>query len=79
MRALQRQHRLRRDNLKTLSTVSWVVAGVAATGTIVYYFIDTSGSSDETTSRVRRAKGFQARLVPYVSPGERGLFVVGEF
>jgi hypothetical protein len=67
------------DNLKTLSTVSWVVAGVAATGTIVYYFIDTAGSSDETSSRVRREKGFQARLVPYMSAGERGLFVVGEF
>jgi hypothetical protein len=67
------------DNLKTLSTVSWVVAGVAATGTIVYYFIDTAGSSEETGSNLRRKSGFQARLVPYVSPGERGVFVVGEF
>lgn len=67
------------DNLKTLSTVSWVVAGVAATGTIVYYFIDSAGSSEPETGKLRRKQGFQARLVPYVSPGERGVFVVGEF
>jgi hypothetical protein len=64
------------DNLKTLSTVSWVVAGVAATGTIVYYFIDSGGSSEQA----RRTKPVaRARFVPWISPGERGLAIVGEF
>jgi hypothetical protein len=65
------------DSLKTLSTVSWVVAGVAAAGTIVYYFIDTSG----TPSSASRKRGLLARtrFVPYVSAGERGFAITGEF
>jgi hypothetical protein len=65
------------DSLKTLSTVSWVVAGVAAAGTIVYYFIDTSG----TPSSAGRKRGplARTRFVPYVSAGERGFAITGEF
>jgi hypothetical protein len=64
--------------MKTLATVSWVVAGVAAAGTIVYYFIDSSGSPDQSAGSKRPAAA-RARLVPYFSPGERGIAIVGEF
>jgi hypothetical protein len=66
------------DNLKTLATVSWVVAGVAAAGTIVYYFVDTSGSS-EPSARGKRPALARTRVVPWLSPGERGIAIVGEF
>lgn len=66
------------DSMKTLSTVSWVVAGVAAAGTVVYYFIDTSGSDAETAKRATQTAA-RVRFVPYLSPGERGLAIVGEF
>ena len=66
------------DSLKTLSTVSWVVAGAAAAGTIVYYFIDTSSGSPSSASR-KRGPLARTRFVPYVSAGERGFAIIGEF
>jgi hypothetical protein len=66
------------DSLKTLSTVSWVVAGVAATGTIVYYFLDTADGSQSASSKRDEATA-RMRFIPYVSAGERGFAVVGEF
>src|SRR5688500_8585594 len=65
------------DSLKTLSTVSWVVAGVAAAGTIVYYFIATSGSPSSASRKRSPLAG--TRFVPYVSAGERGFAIIGEF
>jgi hypothetical protein len=65
------------DSLKTLSTVSWVVAGVAAAGTIVYYFIDTSGSPSSASRK--RGPLARTRFVPYVSAGQRGFAIIGEF
>jgi hypothetical protein len=65
------------DSLKTLSTVSWVVAGVAAAGTIVYYFVDTSGSPSSASRK--RGPLARTRFVPYVSAGERGFAITGEF
>ncbi|MFO0570212.1 MAG: PEGA domain-containing protein [Polyangiaceae bacterium] len=73
------------DSQKTLATVSFVVAGVAAAGTVIYYFIDT-GSNKATiggkAARSRSAKkdrGIRASVVPFVGPSERGLGVIGQF
>lgn len=66
------------DNMKTLATVSWVVAGVAAAGTVVYYFVDSSGSSEQSAQKKRPAAA-RTRVIPYLSPGERGIAIVGEF
>jgi PEGA domain len=65
------------DTFKTLSTVGFVVGGVAAVGTIVYYFVDPrakEGSSTEATTQRRRVA-----IVPSVGPGQTGLTVLGSF
>jgi hypothetical protein len=64
------------DTFKTLSTVGFVVGGVAAIGTIVYYFVDPrakEASSEASTQRRRVA------IVPSVGPGQTGLTVLGSF
>lgn len=66
----------RGDSQKTLSTVSFVVAGVAAAGTIIYYFVDTGSSRSE---RVERKQPPKAALVPVASPAFSGLSLVGSF
>lgn len=66
------------DSLKTLSTVSWVVAGVSAAGTIIYYFVDSSGSS-ESAGKSRPRAGTRLRFIPYVSASERGFAITGVF
>ncbi|HEY1533596.1 MAG TPA: hypothetical protein VGF76_06245 [Polyangiaceae bacterium] len=65
------------DTFKTLSTVGFVVGGVAAVGTIVYYFVDPramEGSSSEASTHRRRVA-----IVPSVGPGQTGLTVLGTF
>ena len=64
------------DTMKTVATVGFVVAGVAAVGTVVYYFVDP-GAKRATESA--RATGPRVSLVPSVGPGERGLSLVGSF
>lgn len=71
------------DSQKSLSTVSFVVAGVAVAGTVVYYFVDT-GSNKATVGKNGRKQtakhhDFRAAVVPLMSPTERGLGVVGQF
>lgn len=52
------------DTMKTLSIVSWVVAGTAAAGTIVYYFVD----ADEEGAQAKNAPR-SPRIGAVVSPG----------
>lgn len=72
------------DSQKTWATVSFVVAGVAAAGTVVYYFVDT-GSNKATIGQRERARraaksdGIRAAVVPFVGPNERGFGLVGQF
>lgn len=62
------------DSQKTLSIVSFVVAGAAAGGTIVYYFVDSKKPKDSTQAQV-----FRAGLVPVASPHASSLNLVGSF
>ncbi|HEX3855012.1 MAG TPA: hypothetical protein VHW01_28815 [Polyangiaceae bacterium] len=64
------------DTFKTLSTVGFVVGGVAAVGTIVYYFVDPHAkeASGEASTHHRRVA-----LVPSVSPGQTSLTLLGSF
>jgi hypothetical protein len=64
------------DTYKTLSTVGFVVGGVAAIGTVVYYFIDPRAkeASSEASTRGRRVA-----IVPNIGPGQTGLTVLGSF
>jgi hypothetical protein len=64
------------DTFKTVSTVGFVVAGVAAVGTVVYYFVDPNANEKSESARASRRS---VALVPSVGPGERGLSVVGSF
>lgn len=64
------------DTFKTLSTVGFMVGGVAAVGTIVYYFIDP-GAKQATTETSSR--GRHLAVVPSVGPGQTGLTLLGSF
>jgi hypothetical protein len=68
------------DSQKSWATVSFVVAGVAVAGTVVYYFVDT-GSNKASIGKNKPVKrqGFRAALVPVMSPTERGLGLMGQF
>lgn len=69
------------DSQKTWSTVSFVVAGVAAAGTVAYYFIDTGSNKASIGKRDPRAPsgGLRAAVVPLVDQSSRGLGLVGQF
>jgi hypothetical protein len=67
------------DSQKSVSTVSFVVAGVAVAGTVVYYFIDTGSREAKVGKTTRPNNGFRAAVVPFVGPTERGLGFVGQF
>jgi len=64
------------DTMKTVATVGFVVAGVAAVGTVVYYFVDPSAKRTAASAHTPRRS---VALVPNVGPTERGLFLVGSF
>ena len=59
-----------------LSLVSFIVAGAAATGTIVYYLVDAGPKEGDTAKRAPRR---QAYVVPVVAPQFQGISVVGRF
>jgi hypothetical protein len=63
------------DSMKTLSIVSWAVAGAAAVTTVVVYLVD--GTAPAETAK--RAPALRASVGPWISGTERGLFVVGSF
>jgi hypothetical protein len=62
------------DDLKQLSTVGFVVGGLAAIGTVVFYF--ASGSSSETTAQ--RVPSRSVALSPWLGPGTGGVVLRGE-
>jgi hypothetical protein len=66
------------DNQKGVATAGFVIAGIAAAGTVAYYFID-SGKKKEGAKRSAPRTGLRASVAPVVNPSTRGLFVVGEF
>jgi len=63
------------DQRKLFSTVSFVVAGAALAGTVVYYFVSTK----PTKETVGKQRGVRAALVPAVGPSFQGVGVVGNF
>lgn len=64
------------DTDKTLSVVGFVLAGVAAGGTVVYYFIDSKKKPGDSATA---DDGVRAAFVPYVTRHQGGLGVVGTF
>lgn len=64
------------DQDKAVSTIGFVVAGVAAAGTVTYYFIDSKSSHP---SKTEASSGVQAAVVPIATPTLQGLSVIGRF
>lgn len=64
------------DTFKTLSIVSFAVAGAAAVGTIIYYFVD---SKESTGGGAKRARGPQFMVLPVYQPGFSGGLISGSF
>ena len=64
------------DTMKTIATVGFVVGGVAAVGTVIYYFIDPNAV--EGAKDARHAVRRRLALVPSVGP-QTGLTLVGSF
>jgi hypothetical protein len=62
------------NRYKTLAFVSLGVAGAAAAGTLIYYFVDTSG-----TQRASRDTARRVVLLPIVQSGFAGGLVAGRF
>ncbi len=65
------------DTMKTVATVGFVVAGVAAVGTIVYYFVDPNAKESKDSSKAGPRRSLA--LVPTISPGQSGLTLLGSF
>jgi hypothetical protein len=63
------------DTMKTLSIVSWSVAGAAAVGTIVYYILD----SKQEAPKAARSKASPVRVGASIAPGQGFLNVQGNF
>lgn len=66
------------DREKMLAVVFGAIGGAALVGTVVYYFLDTSGSSDSAQTGRRRAP-LQVVVVPSLDPRSAGASVVGRF
>lgn len=66
------------DQLKTWSTVGFVVGGVAAVGTVIFYFVDPGAKESSSGSEGKREQR-RVALVPSVGPGQTGLTVIGTF
>jgi hypothetical protein len=67
----------RGDTLKTVATVGFVVGGVAAVGTIIYYFIDSNAyEGSEKDARVQRRR---LTITPTFGPAQSGITVMGSF
>lgn len=64
------------DQLKTWSTVGFVVGGVAAVSTVILYFVDPSARVESGNARGERQR---LAIVPSVGPAQTGLTVVGSF
>ncbi len=66
----------RGDTFKSIATVSFVVAGVAAVGTVLYYFVDPNAKDAPSDASAKRRR---IALVPSVGPKQTALTVVGSF
>lgn len=66
----------RGENLRTFSIASWVIAGVAASGTVIAYLAD---GTEDPPADARSQKRVTARVLPWVSADGPGLSVSGEF
>lgn len=62
------------DTFKTLAIVSFAVAGAAAVGTIVYYFVDSKKTESSASANRRRIV-----VLPAYQPGFAGGLVSGTF
>ncbi len=62
------------DTFKTLAIVSFAVAGAAAVGTIVYYFVDSKEADDTASANKRRIV-----VLPIYESGFAGGLVSGSF
>lgn len=71
------------DKYQKYAVYSFVAAGVAAAGTIVYYVLDGVVYADSASSSPPESRAMatppKALLVPYVGPGQGGLSVIGQF
>lgn len=63
------------NGYRTIAIVSGAVAGAAAIGTVVLYFLD----GRTTTEGASGPKKATARVVPWLGPGQRGVSIIGEF
>jgi hypothetical protein len=64
------------DTYKTLSTVGFVVGGVAAVGTVILYFVDPGAKEPHAGAN---ASSGRLAVVPNVGAGQTGLTVMGSF
>lgn len=62
------------DTMKTAAIVSFAVAGAAAIGTVVYYFVDS-----KETQEARRRGGPRVTVLPVYQPGFAGGLISGSF
>jgi len=65
------------DTMKTVATVGFVVAGVAAVGTVVYYFVDPNAKEGRQSAHTEPRRS--VALVPNVGPSQSGLTLLGTF
>ncbi|MEI9948645.1 MAG: hypothetical protein WDO74_06575 [Pseudomonadota bacterium] len=65
------------DSLKTWSTVGFVVGGVAAVGTVIYYFVDPNAHEGSAVDARRERR--RIAIVPSIGPAQTGLTVIGSF
>ncbi|MEI9938847.1 MAG: hypothetical protein WDO69_16640 [Pseudomonadota bacterium] len=65
------------DKLKTWSTVGFIVGGVAAVGTVIYYFVDPNAR--ESDAKEARREQRHIAIVPSIGPAQTGLTVIGSF
>ena len=65
------------DTLKTLSTVGFITSGVAAVGTVIYYFVDPNAREGEAAEARREPR--RLAVVPSVGPTHTGLTLLGNF
>jgi hypothetical protein len=67
----------RGDRFRTLSVVSFVVAGAAAVGTVVYYFVDSKPK--KASAQGRAPQRVEVGVTPMAAPSFGGVSVSGAF
>jgi hypothetical protein len=67
------------DDRKTGAVISFVVAGAAAAGTIVYYLIDGTAPAEDGKARPRTHNARLRGVAPVIAPGMQGIGLFGEF